>query len=209
MAQATRIVHCEVPSLGAALVGKFIEEWNVAKPIPEVVADACKYIHTTPMDLPPAELFYSIAKSLAKGLNEYSISGRQLDSLMRLLTASYNIEKRGLHEFSALDLGRLATSIIPLKLAKTKFSIQPDMLAIQLAKHLTDNPWKQAQTETYQTASVAVEAAQQKYGMASLDELLMASKAGGLDGFVAFEALLKKIVADRAWDVPIDNFTKW
>lgn len=209
MAQATRIVHCEVPGLAASLVGKFIKEWNVTTTVSQEAIDACHYIHETPMDAPPAALMHSVAVSLAKGLHEYSISGRQLDSLMRLLTASYNIEQRGMHNFTALDLGRIATSIIPLKLAKTKWSIQPDMLALQLSKHLADFPWKGEVTETYTSASVAVEAAQQKYDMASLEDLLAACKQGGLEGFVAFEAMLKKIATDRTWDAPIDNFTKW
>lgn len=209
MAQATRMVHCEVPSLGASLVGRFIEEWNVTKSISEEVVAACHYVHETPMELPPTARMRSVATGLAKGLHEYSVSGRQLDSLMRLLTATYNLEQRGLHNFTALDLGRIATSVIPLKLAKTKFSIQPDMLAINLAKHLADFPWKQEMPETYQTASVAVEAAQQKYQMATLEELFEASRSKNLDGFVAFEVLLKKVAIDKTWDIPLDNFTKW
>jgi hypothetical protein len=209
MAQATRIVHCEVPSLASTLVSKFITEWNVFKPLPPEVIDACRYVNDTPMDLPPIDKLRPIALALAKGLSEYSLSGRQLDSLMRILTASYNLEVRGLHNFEALDLGRLAASVIPLKLTKNKWSIQPEMLALQLAKHLPDFPWKQEVVESYQTASVAVEAAQQKFQMASLEELLRACKDGSLEGFVAFEALLKKVSTDRAWDIPIDNFAKW
>jgi hypothetical protein len=209
MAQATRIVHCEVPSLAASLIGQFIAEWNTTKTISQEVVDACNYVNDTPMELPPPGLMGSIAKQIAQGLAQYSLSGRQLDSIMRLLTASYNLEQRGLHSFSALDLGRLATAVIPIRLTKNKWSIEPQMLAHQLARHLTDFPWKQEQVEVYQTASVAVEAAQQKYQMATQSELLAACKQGGLEGFIAFEAFLKRIVTERDWDIPLDNFTKW
>ena len=209
MAQATRIVHCEVPSLAAGLVSKFIAEWNTSKPIPAEVIEACQYVSSTPMELPPAAKMSSVALVLAKGLGDYGISGRQLDSLMRLLTASYNLEQRGLHDFTAEDLGKLATSIVPLKLTKNKWSIQPEMLALQLSKHLPDFPWKQEVKESHQTASIAVEAAQQKFQMSSIEELILASRNGGLEGFVAFETLLKTVASDRAWDIPLDNFAKW
>lgn len=209
MAQATRLVHCEVPSLAATLVNKFIAEWNVTKPIPEAVIEACKYVDSTPMNAPPATKMIPIATALARGLNDYNISGRQLDSLMRLLTASYNLEERGLHNFRALDLGRLAVSVIPLKLAKSKWSIQPEILAIQLSKQLADFPWKQDSTSAPQTASVVVEAAQQKFQMASEEELVKAMVGGSLDSFVAFEVFLNRVAKDPAWNIPMDNFTKW
>jgi len=205
-AAATRLVHISIPNISNELMKTFIDNWDrYWEPRPQGIALA-KQLDTLEIQTPPTDRFKEIANSVMTVLAEYRLSGRQLDTLMRLLSASWNIEQSGLHVFSALDIGRMAASIIPLQLTKNRWNIDPEMLAIQVSRHLPDFPWSQRFEQKTQVASMKVEEAKQKFNTLSIKELAEISKKQDLDGFIAFETLLHKISAAPEFRVPFDNF---
>jgi len=155
----------------------------------------------------PTEQFHKIAKKVTEVLIQYRLSGRQLDTLLRLLTASWNLEEAQLHQYSAIDIGRLAASTIPLQLTKNKWSIDSETLAMNVAKMLPDFPWTEQISSKVQVASVRVEENQLKYSSWEISALAKEALKADLDGFVAFEVMLKKIKDDPKFKVPFDNFS--
>lgn len=206
-AQATRMVHIPVPNLTSSLTNKFVSEWGLRWKLNPEVGEACKYVDSIQLEKPPQDLFESISKSLIENLSEYKLSGRQIDTLLRLLCASWTLEKKKLHEFTAHDLGRLAVSVIPLTLSKTPWSIQPDVLQIQVAKGLPNFPWKDPiKTVLPFNASVEVESNKQKFQWMEIEDILPNIKGKKNENFIAFEILMEKILKSPAWDKPFDNF---
>lgn len=205
-AAATRLVHISIPNISNELMKTFINNWNREwEPDSKGIALAQK-LDTLTIQSPPTDQFKEIANSIMTVLAEYRLSGRQLDTLMRLLSASWNIEQTGLHTFSALDLGRMAASTIPLQLTKNRWNIDPEMLAIQVSRHLSDFPWSQRFEKKTQVASMKVEEAKQKFNTLSIKELSEISLKSDLDGFIAFETMLHKISTSAEFRIPFDNF---
>lgn len=205
-AQATRMVHIQVPNLSSTLASTFIDNWNLDWAPDKETSDMCKHVHNLKPGQPPQEILKSIALSLISNLNEYKISGRQIDTLLRLLCASWTLEQEGLHTFNAHDLGRLATSVIPLTLCKTPWTIKPEFLEVQVAKGLPEFPWQQELQKTSTNVSTLIEQAQRKYSAMEIEDILPNIKGKGPDHFIAFEILLQKITKSAAWNKPFDNF---
>lgn len=205
-AKATRLAHISIPNLSNQLMKTFIDNWNIDwEPNPQGV-ELAKALEAIELKAPPTDKFKELATSVMTVLAEYRLSGRQLDTLMRLLSASWNIEQLGIHSFSALDIGRISASVIPLQLTKNKWNIAPDMLAIQVSRHLPDYPWTEKFEQKNQIASMKVEEAKQKFSALSIKDLATLSLKQDLDGFIAFETMLRKMEIDPEFKIPFDNF---
>ena len=205
-AAATRLVHINIPNISNELMKTFVNNWGLDWEPDSKGIEIADKLNILEMQIPPVERFKEIANSVMTVLGDYRLSGRQLDTLMRLLSASWNIEQTGLHAFSALDLGRIGASVIPLKLTKNKWNIDPDMLAIQISKHLADYPWSQKLEQKAQVASMKVEESKRKFSSLSIKELSQISFQQNLDGFIAFETMLNKISVAPEFRIPFDNF---
>jgi hypothetical protein len=186
----------------------FIDTWDVSRVVSNETKVICKQLHELKLMKPPKEKFESIAISMLNFLGEYKVSGRQVDTLLRLLAASYAIEQAGLHNYTAKEIGMLGASIIPLQLTKNSWNTKPEILATQLVKNLAEYPWKQELKKETKTASIKVEEAQFKFQGMTIDNLLSHIKDNSLDCSIAFEILMQKISEAEDWKIPFDGFSK-
>lgn len=200
-AKATRITHVPVPNISLALADTFLDSWTTQWVLDPKAVEIGESFKQVQLEQPPAAKLRQIAEPLIKALFEYNFSGRQIEILLRLLSASYSLEKSGLHSFTAADIGFLAASIIPLQLTKHKWPIKPEMLATNLTKHLPDFPWQQSNSPEIQVSSVKVEMARQKFSLLSEADLLGYCADNTLEADVAFEILLEKIKDNPTFEV--------
>lgn len=207
-AKATRLVHIQIPNLPKSMYKDFIGTWDVSRSVSPETKAICKQIHELQLVKPPKEKFESIAMSMLNFLGEYKVSGRQVDTLLRLLAASYAIEQAGLHDYTAKEIGMLGASIVPLQLTKNTWNTKPEILATQLVKNLADYPWKQEVKKETKTASIKVEEAQFKFQGMTIENLLGHIKDNSLDCSIAFEILMQKVAESDEWKVPFDGFSK-
>ena len=208
-AQATRIVHIEVPTLKADLAKTFVDRWNLGYSISSETQETCQQVYNLTLTAPPKAKLSEIALPLIAYLQSFNINGRQIDSILRLLSASYTIEQSGLHSYSAEDIGSLIASVVPIQLTKHSWPVkEARLLAKNLTKHLADYPWKQVNQAQGSTQSMKVEEMEAQFKLSSLTELAQAAKESTLRGFVAFKVLLGKIAADPQFDIAFDNFEK-
>lgn len=207
-AQATRLIHILVPDLQATLAKRFVEDWQQRWQLTDETIAECLPIQELKLELPDRAKLSQIALPLIKALGEYRLNGRQIDSLLRLLSASYTFEQAGWHVFTKQDVANLAASIIPITLTKNKWQIKPDMLAAQLTKYLPDFPWQSDSIPQTQTASVKIEETEQSLRTLSALDLLQKSKGSQLENFVAFKLFLEKAQGDPAFNRIFDGFEK-
>jgi hypothetical protein len=206
-AQATRLVHIAIPNLSISLWTQFIDDWNVTFDLSEEVKSLCQSIHSLELISPDPNHLKSISMALLNSFNKIPVSGRQIDLLLRLLTASWTLEYHNLHTFTALDIARLGASIIPYQLTRNTWGItESDLFINQLSKKLPDFPWKSEEVFKTQNLSVQVEQTQLKFQMYELEALLPHCNGTTLENFIAFEIFLEKAIANPRFNVKFDNW---
>jgi hypothetical protein len=206
-AQATRLVNIPIPDLTTALWEKFIDEWQVSFKISAEAKEACKEANSVKMVQPDTERLKLIAFNLLNSIPNIPVSGRQIDNLLRLLSASWSFEKAGLHKFTALDLGRLCASLIPYQLTRNSWDIKDfETFATNLSQKLPNYPWGAEAFPKTQNLSVEVEALQLQYQKMELSDLLPLCSGTDLSNFIAFEVFVSRAAADPSYDVDFDGW---
>jgi hypothetical protein len=207
-ANATRMVHIEVPNLSKELFPTFVKEWGLKWEPTQEACELAKYVNGLELKLPDAEKLQMMTTTILGSLVDYNINGRQLSNLMRLLVATYTIEQSGLHTYTSDDIGRVAVSIVPLKLTKNKWTTQADVLASEVAKDLPLLPWQHKEKDnTSVIASRQVEEIKKTLAEKQPEELIEIIKSGDqLNSFIAFGELIKNMAVNSSWNIPFDNF---
>jgi hypothetical protein len=206
-AQATRLIHIPIPNLSISLREQFIEDWNVQFVITPETKLLCQELNSLELLKPNPAHVKSIAIALLDSFNNIPVSGRQIDLLLRLLSASWTLEANGFHSFTGLDIARLGASIIPFQLTRNSWNISDgELFATQISKRLPDFPWKSDEVIKTQNLSVQVEQTQMKFQMMEIESILPHCKGTSLENFIAFEVFVAKAASDPRFQVEFDNW---
>jgi hypothetical protein len=206
-AQATRLVNIPVPDLTTALWDRFIDDWQVSFKITPEAKTACKEVTHVKLVQPDNERLKLIAFNLLNSIPNIPVSGRQIDNLLRLLSASWSFEVAGLHKFKAIDLGRLCASLIPYQLTRNNWDIKDfETFATTLSSKLPNFPWSAESFPKTQNLSVEVETLQLQYQKMDLPELLTVCFGTDLSNFIAFEVFVSRAASDPAYDIEFDGW---
>lgn len=206
-AQATRLAHIPIPNLTLSLWDRFIDDWNSSYSIGDECRKNCQDLNNLQLENPDAKHLKSITNALLNSFNNIPVSGRQIDLLLRLLTASWTLEKNGYHSFSGLDIARLGSSIIPHQLTRNSWGINDHELFVnQLSKKLPDYPWQSNEILKTQNLSVQVEQTQMRFQLMDLETILPHCSGTTLENFIAFETFISKAVGDPRFHVEFDNW---
>jgi hypothetical protein len=202
------MTHVEVPDMNLSVATDFIDNWGLSWSPNQEIKELCERLNEIELREPPKEKLKSLSMALLRNLEKYNVSGRQIDTLLKLLTTSWTLEQLEFHRYSARDIGRLAASIVPVRMTKNGWEVSAEVLATTLTSGLADFPWEQSSTPVIKTASIAVEEIQNNCLRKTIKELIEIIKAPAneLESFLAFEVMLHKMENSTDWLMPFDNY---